>query len=84
MAEGEWMMTTSSPPDSSILRFQFPWDTAERYSSCRCKECVCVGGVCVWGESVCVGGECVHVESVCMWRVCTCGECVHVENVCMR
>ena len=32
MVEGEWRMTTS-PPGSSTLRFQLPWDMAERYSS---------------------------------------------------
>ena len=32
---------TISPPDSSILRFQLPWEAAERYSSCVC---VCRGG----------------------------------------
>ena len=55
MAEGEWMITTS-PPDSSILQFQLPWDAAERYSSCMCvcRECVCVGGG-VHVESVCIG-----------------------------
>src|SRR4029434_2657897 len=45
---------------------------------CMVCVCVCVYGVCVYGECVCMG-----MLSVCVWCVCVCMVCVCVWCVCV-
>ena len=42
-------------------------DVTSAHEDKRGTECVCVGGVCVWGEGEGEGGEGMWVRCVCVW-----------------